>query len=104
VGHFSARARPLREKKLLSLETAIHKMTGLGAWRFGLRGRGILAAGNFADIVIFDEQRIADRATFEQPTRVSAGIDAVIVNGRLACARGESVDVHAGRVLRRTSQ
>jgi N-acyl-D-amino-acid deacylase len=98
LGHY------VRERKLLSLETAIHKMTGMSARRFGLRGRGILAAGNFADIVIFDEQRIADRATFEQPTRVSAGIDAVIVNGRLACARGESVDVHAGRVLRRTSQ
>ena len=95
LGHY------VRERRLLSLETAIHKMTGLSARRFQLKGRGVIAIGNAADIVVFDEHQIADTATFAHPTRVSAGIDAVYVNGVLACKGGETVNAHAGRVLRR---
>lgn len=94
LGHY------VRDRRLFSLETAIHKMTGLSARRFGLQGRGVLAEGNHADIVVFDEQTVADRATFAQPTEPSQGIDAVFVNGRLACRNGQTVDAHAGRVLR----
>jgi N-acyl-D-amino-acid deacylase len=97
LGHY------VRELRLFSLETAVHKMTGLSARRFGLRGRGVLAVGNAADIVLFDENAVADRASFAQPTLVSAGIESVWVNGRLACRRGETRDVHAGRVLRRAA-
>ncbi len=96
LGHYT------RERRLFSLETAIHKMTGLSARRFGLEGRGAVATGHAADLVIFDEHRVTDHATFAQPTRVSSGIDAVFVNGRLACRHGESVDLHAGRLIRRT--
>jgi N-acyl-D-amino-acid deacylase len=94
LGHY------VRERGLFSLEAAIYKMTGLSARRFGLHGRGVLAPGRHADVVVFDAQRVADRATFDNPTEVSAGIDAVFVNGRLACRDGRSMDVHAGRVLR----
>ncbi|WP_285414903.1 D-aminoacylase [Variovorax sp. efr-133-TYG-130] len=94
LGHY------VRERKLFSLETAVHKMTGLSARRFGLHKRGLLASGHHADIVVFDAQRVADRATFDHPTEPSAGIDAVFVNGRLACREGRTADVHAGRVLR----
>ncbi len=93
--------RYVREQRLLSLELAIYKMTGLSARRFGLQGRGVLAVGNFADIVIFDEHDITDRASYQQPTRVSTGIDAVVVNGVLAFKQGCTVNSHAGRVLRR---
>ena len=93
--------RYVREQRLLSLETAIHKMTGLSARRFGLQERGVLAVGNFADLVIFDEHQVADRASYEDPTQVSTGIEAVYVNGRLACERGVTLDMHAGQVLRR---
>ncbi|MCZ2495870.1 amidohydrolase family protein [Xylophilus sp. Kf1] len=97
LGHY------VRELRLFSLETAVHKMTGLSARRFGLAGRGLVAAGQAADLVVFDEHAVADRATFAQPTQVSAGIESVWVNGRLACRRGQTADVHAGRVLRRRS-
>lgn len=94
LGHY------VRERQLFSLETAVYKMTGLSARRFGLQGRGILAIGNHADVVVFDEHRVADRATFSHPTEVSAGIDAVFVNGRMACRDGVTTNVHAGQVLR----
>jgi N-acyl-D-amino-acid deacylase len=95
LGHY------VRERRLLSLETAVHQMTGLSARRFGLADRGRIAPGCAADLVVFDAHRMADRARFEQPTEPSTGIEAVYVNGRLACAGGETVDAHAGRVLRR---
>ncbi|QNK66355.1 D-aminoacylase [Variovorax sp. PAMC26660] len=94
LGHY------VRERRLFSLEAAVYKMTGLSARRFGLQGRGVLAQGHHADVVVFDEQQVADRATFANPTEVSTGIDAVFVNGRLACRDGHTMDVHAGRVLR----
>lgn len=96
LGHY------VRERRLLSIELAIHKMTGLSARRFGLKGRGVIAQGNFADLVIFNEHQVADCASYQQPTQVSAGINAVYVNGVLACKDGETVNAHAGRVLRKT--
>jgi len=96
LGHY------VRERRLLSLELAIHKMTGLSARRFGLKGRGVIARGSFADLVIFDEHQVTDCASYQQPTQVSKGIDAVYVNGVLACEAGETVNAHAGRVLRKT--
>lgn len=95
LGHYA------RERRLFSLETAVHKMTGLSARRFGLTGRGTIATGHCADLVVFDEHRVADRATFAQPTLVATGIDAVFVNGQLAAQDGQPVNVHAGQVIRR---
>jgi N-acyl-D-aspartate/D-glutamate deacylase len=84
---------------LLDLPTAIRKMTSLPAERFGLRGRGRIEEGAFADLVLFDPGRVADRATFERPHAFPDGIALVVVNGRVAWDgdRGE----RAGRVLRR---
>jgi N-acyl-D-amino-acid deacylase len=93
--------RYVREQRLLSLELAIHKMTGLSARRFGLKQRGVIAVGNYADMVVFDEHLVTDRASYQRPTGVSSGIDAVYVNGVLACEQGHTVNSHMGRVLRR---
>jgi N-acyl-D-amino-acid deacylase len=95
LGHYA------RDRGLFSLETAVHKMTGLTAKRFGLHDRGLLREGFAADVVVFDADAVADRATFENPTALSAGIEAVFVNGALACEDGRTMDAHAGRVLRR---
>ena len=95
LGHY------VREKKLFSLETAIYKMTGLSARRFGLTDRGTLAPGHHADIVIFDPDHVNANASYRQPTEVSSGIDAVFVNGQLACRDGNTVCTNAGQVLRR---
>jgi dihydroorotase/N-acyl-D-amino-acid deacylase len=91
----------VRERGVLSLEQAVRKMTALPAERIGLRERGQLRAGWFADLVIFDPETVADRATFQDPHQYPAGIDYVMVNGRLAVDGGVFHDVRAGRVLRR---
>ena len=93
-----------REKGILQLEQAIHKMSGMSARRFKLDGRGVVAVGNFADVVVFDPQRIQDMATFENPMQLSAGVEQVYVNGVLSyCPRvgGGSVRARAGRFVRR---
>ena len=96
-------ARYVRERKALTLEQAIHKMTALPASRVQLGDRGRLAPGAAADVVVFDPATVADRATFEQPFQYPEGITAVIVNGSLAFADGERKRSAAGRALRPTS-
>jgi N-acyl-D-amino-acid deacylase len=76
-------------------------MTGLSAARFGLAGRGILAARVYADITVFDPARIADRATFEAPMTPAAGIEHVFVNGRPVWSGGKPTGERPGRALRR---
>lgn len=90
-----------RERRLFDLETAVHKMTGLTARRFGLAGRGVVAPGAFADLVLFDAEQVQDRARFDDPQAAPVGIPWVIVNGRVAVEQGEVVELHAGRVLQR---
>ncbi|MBC7609960.1 MAG: D-aminoacylase [Polaromonas sp.] len=85
LGHYS------RDKNLMPLELAVHKMTGLTAARFGLKQRGTLAVGQAADLVLFDPLTIRDSATYEQPIQPPAGIQAVLVNGQLAVWRGAHV-------------
>ncbi|MDM0111939.1 D-aminoacylase [Variovorax sp. J22R133] len=93
-----------REKGLLRLEEAIHKMTGMSAMRFRIPGRGLLQAGCAADVVVFDPQRVKDGATFEQPRQFSEGIEQVWVNGVLSyTAQGRATGVRAGRFVRRAS-
>jgi N-acyl-D-amino-acid deacylase len=87
-----------RERGLLTLEQAVHKMTGLTAQRFGLRDRGLLREGAAADLVLFDAERLADRADYGKPTTPAAGIAAVWVNGELALD-GHAPRARAGRVL-----
>lgn len=93
-------SRYVRDEKLLTLEQAVHKMTGMSAARVGLRERGVLREGAFADITVFDPQRVRDRATFEQPNQYAEGINYVIVNGQLAVDNGRRTPALAGRILR----
>ena len=79
-------------------------MSGFPAARYKLRGRGVLKAGNFADITIFDPDTVTDRATFDQTHRLSVGISDVIVNGTPILAGGKPIlGVHPGRYLRYNS-
>jgi N-acyl-D-amino-acid deacylase len=91
--------RYARQERLLSLEDAVLKMTSLPAARFGLEHRGKIERGAFADLVVFDPERVTDRATFERPHTFADGLDVVIVNGRVAWD-GSNVGRH-GRALRR---
>ena len=93
-------ARYVREKKLLSLETAVHKMTGLPARRLGLKDRGVIAEGMCADVVVFDPATISDEATFKNPHQYPKGIPFVLVNGVVAVDEGRFADVRPGQVLR----
>jgi N-acyl-D-amino-acid deacylase len=91
-----------REKGVLQLEQAIHKMTGLSARRFKLDGRGNLRAGDIADVVVFDPKLVKDLASFEKPMQFSAGIEQVWVNGVLSYTAGQrGTGVRAGRFLKR---
>jgi N-acyl-D-amino-acid deacylase len=93
LGHYA------REVGLFPLETAVHKMTGLSAKTFRLDRRGVLAKGNFADLVVFDPETVIDRATYERPKEFSAGIDKVFVNGALAWEAGATSVKRAGRLV-----
>jgi N-acyl-D-amino-acid deacylase len=92
--------RYVRDEKLLSLETAVHKMTGAPAARVGLRERGLIKEGVFADITVFDPAKVIDRATFESPNQYPAGIEYVLVNGKISVDKGQRTPALAGRVLR----
>jgi dihydroorotase/N-acyl-D-amino-acid deacylase len=92
--------RYVRDQKLMPLEFAIHKMTGLPAANVGLKQRGLLRAGYFADITIFDPKTVIDRATFEEPNQYPVGINYVIVNGQIEVDNGARTPALAGRVLR----
>lgn len=96
-------ARYWRERRLFTLEQAVHKMTGMTARNFRIEGRGLLRAGACADVVVFDPRRIADTATYEQPVSPSTGIAAVYVNGERAYAEADGLrlQARAGRMLTR---
>ena len=96
-------ARYWRQRKLFTLEQAVHKMTGMTARNFRLEGRGLLRAGACADIVVFDPERIADTATYDKPISASVGVVAVYVNGKRAYAEGGAVQARAGRILTRVA-
>jgi N-acyl-D-amino-acid deacylase len=89
------------EENVLTLERAIHSMTGLPAAVFRVRDRGVIRPGAFADVVIFDLAAIRDRATYEQPHQLSEGMRYVFVNGQAALAEGQLTDLRPGRVLTR---
>ena len=95
LGHYS------RELKLFPLETAVYKMTGLTAGKFGLKDRGVLKAGAHADITLFNADTIIDAADFEHSTRPARGIGTVIVNGEIVWRDGKPSGARPGRVLLR---
>ena len=89
----------LRRRHGVSLEQLVHRMTGNPAARFGLTDRGVIEVGNFADLVVFDSERIDDLATFEDPRVPPAGISHVIVNGQMAVQNGHITGVLAGEAV-----
>jgi N-acyl-D-amino-acid deacylase len=95
LGHYA------RDLGLMTLETAVHKMTGLSAARFGLVERGVIRPGTYADLVLFDAASIIDRATFDAPTEPADGIRMVMVNGAVVRQDGAGSGARPGRVLRR---
>jgi dihydroorotase/N-acyl-D-amino-acid deacylase len=92
--------RYARDERLFTLEEAVRKMTGQPAARVSLRDRGVLRAGAFADITVFDPARVRDRATFEEPNQYAEGVEYVLVNGQIEVDGGRRTDVNAGRPLR----
>jgi dihydroorotase/N-acyl-D-amino-acid deacylase len=89
----------VRKRGVLDLPDAVHRMSGLPARRFRLPGRGFLRPGFAADIVVFDPDRVGDRATFDDPLAEPAGVLAVIVNGSLVLDDGSFTGVRAGCFL-----
>ncbi|MGY0799935.1 N-acyl-D-amino-acid deacylase family protein [Lysobacter sp. A286] len=92
-------ARYVREKEVLDIGTFIHRSTGLTADILGLQQRGYLKPGYFADVVVFDPETLAARATYVEPRELSVGVSHLVVNGTLAISDGEQTDALAGRML-----
>jgi N-acyl-D-aspartate/D-glutamate deacylase len=94
--------RQVRESRLMSLETAVHKMTALTARHLGIRDRGLIRPGYLADLVLFDPDRVIDRATLEDSHALSDGIISVWVNGKRVYDAGRSTGIRSGRLVTRT--
>jgi N-acyl-D-aspartate/D-glutamate deacylase len=92
--------RYVREQHVISLEQAIHKMTGITAAELHFADRGLIKSGYAADLVIFDPATVADRATFTDPFQYPVGIDTVIVNGRVVLDEGRHTGERPGVVIR----
>lgn len=95
LGHY------VRELKIITLEDAIRKMTSLPAQTFGFRDRGLIREGLAADLVIFDEHTIIDRATFDKPHQFPLGISFVLVNGQVVLANDKMTEARPGMALRK---
>ena len=91
----------MRERKVISLEDAIRKMTTLPARTFSLKDRGEIRPGNWADLVLFDPDKVTDKATFEAPHQYSQGFDYVFVNGSAVIAEGKRTGAQPGMAVRR---
>lgn len=91
----------VRDKQLISLETAVRKMTAMPAYRLGLDRRGLIKEGYFADVTVFDADSVKDNATYDEPKQYTTGIDKVIVNGQVVLSGGKHQEVFPGRVIGR---
>jgi N-acyl-D-aspartate/D-glutamate deacylase len=92
-------ARYVRERKVLTLEDAVRRMTSLPAMRFRIFDHGLLRQGMKADVVVFDAATVADKSTYEHPHQYSAGFRYVLVNGKIVLKDGEMTGARPGRVL-----
>lgn len=93
--------RYVREQKLIPLETAIQKMTSLAAENVGIKDRGLIVPGYFADLVLFNPTTVLDNATIEKPTALSTGIESVWVNGKLVYENQNAIANYPGMVVKR---
>ena len=94
LGHY------VRERGILSLPEAVRRMTSLSARIFGLKERGVVAEGNYADLVLFNADVVRDLATYDDPQQFPAGINSVFVNGALAFQQGVHQHRGTGKMLR----
>ena len=94
LGHY------VRENHDLSLQQAIHQLTGLPAANLSLKDRGLLKVGYYADIVVFNPNTIAEKATYTQPHQMAVGVSDVLVNGGFALKSGKPTGAHTGRAVR----
>ena len=95
LGHYG------RNLGLFPLEKAVHKMTGLTARNFGLKDRGVLKEGAYADLALFDAETVDEAATYEKPIAPARGVEMVIVNGNIVWSEGRTTGARPGRVLPR---
>lgn len=93
----------VREEKLLKLEEMLKKMTSVPAKKFGLQKRGVVRAENIADLVIFDPDKIVDKATWKEPHQYPAGVEYVLVNGEIVIDKGSHTGKLPGKILRKKS-
>jgi N-acyl-D-aspartate/D-glutamate deacylase len=94
----------VREKKIMTLENAVYKMTSLAAEHTGLKDRGIVAAGYAADLVLFDPATVKDNATIKDPTALSDGILKVWVNGKLVFQNKQTTHQYPGVFIERANK
>jgi len=99
--HFHVLGRYVRDLGILSLEEAVHKMTGLAAKRLRLKNRGLIQVGMAADLVLFDPKTVADKATYENPHQYADGIFEVIINGEIVVENKVHNGARPGQVLTR---
>ena len=92
----------VRDLKVISPQEAIQKITSGPAQKLKLYGRGAIIKNNYADLVIFDPQKIKDRATYKNPYQYPEGIEWVIINGQIAVENGNFTGIKAGRILRKS--
>jgi N-acyl-D-aspartate/D-glutamate deacylase len=91
----------VRDRQVLKLEDAVRKMTSLNAAKLGIRDRGLLQPGQFADVTVFDPAKVIDKSTYTAPFAYSEGIEFVVVNGRVVLDRGKHTGELPGKALRR---
>jgi N-acyl-D-aspartate/D-glutamate deacylase len=89
-----------REEKFFDLSTAVKKMTSMPAEKLGLKKRGLIQKGNYADLVIFNSEEVTDKSTFVNPHQLATGIDYVIVNGKVTMEKGKHNGITSGKVIR----
>jgi len=92
--------RYVRDKEIMSWEEAIYKITGYPAMRFGVKNRGLIKAGNYADVVIFDRDAIQEEATIRNPYQYARGVEYVMVNGEVVLEEGEYLVQNAGMIVK----
>ena len=90
----------VRDEKVIPMNEAIHKLTGLAAEKLRIKERGYLKEGYYADIVIFDPEKIKDNATFQEPHQYADGVIHVLVNGTQVLKDGDHTDAVPGMVVR----
>lgn len=96
-------SQQVREKRTLTLEQAIHKMSGLTAQHVGFDDRGTIRVGAAADLVLLNPETVADRATLKDPSQLSVGVERVWVNGQSVWQQGKATAAHPGRLIKRAA-